>query len=348
LSGYNRRFGLHAPALLNRDTKGRYMRRIAAAIRMATKEDLPAILALQKRAYRTEATRYQDYSIPPLTQTLAELEEECTRSTVLCATVGERIIGSVRARVTGSVNEIGRLMVHPEYRRRGLGRALLRAIERDVSQDPRGPRRFELFTGELSYDNIALYQSEGYCICRFEHYDTEKRICHLAKNVPPCTPREPFEIVRPEPADAERINALIADVFLRCVAPDYAPEGIGFFLGICTPEEVIAVLRGGAPIYAATCGGGDIAGVIWARDGNHIARFFVSPDCQRRGIGRRLFQRLAADVRRTGMNEITVHASPFAVEAYARLGFVCTGREKTGNGMRYVPMKYSLPSGPAA
>jgi predicted NUDIX family phosphoesterase len=45
-------------------------------IERALIEDAPAILALQKLAYQSEARIHNDYSIQPLTQTLDELGSE--------------------------------------------------------------------------------------------------------------------------------------------------------------------------------------------------------------------------------------------------------------------------------
>lgn len=44
----------------------------------ATKKDAEEILKLQKLAYISEAKIYNDYSIPPLTQTLPEVIDELT------------------------------------------------------------------------------------------------------------------------------------------------------------------------------------------------------------------------------------------------------------------------------
>lgn len=41
---------------------------------VAVSEDAAAILALQKLAYQSEARLYDDYSLPPLTQTLPEMQ----------------------------------------------------------------------------------------------------------------------------------------------------------------------------------------------------------------------------------------------------------------------------------
>ncbi len=68
----------------NRDARGR-KRRFDAQIAPATIDDAPAILDLQKLAYHSEAILYRDWSIPPLTQTLAELRAEFTDWKILKA-----------------------------------------------------------------------------------------------------------------------------------------------------------------------------------------------------------------------------------------------------------------------
>ena len=45
-------------------------------IEQASAEDAAEILALQKLAYRSEAELYDDYTIPPLTQTLEEMHDD--------------------------------------------------------------------------------------------------------------------------------------------------------------------------------------------------------------------------------------------------------------------------------
>ena len=60
--------------------------------------DASEILALQKISYLSEAEIYWDFTIPPLVQTLGEIEGEFTDHLFLKAVVGDRIVGSVRAR----------------------------------------------------------------------------------------------------------------------------------------------------------------------------------------------------------------------------------------------------------
>jgi len=63
---------------------------------MAGSGDAGDILALQKVAYQSEATLYQDWTIPPLTQTLLEIEAEFETRIFLKAILEEGIVGSVR------------------------------------------------------------------------------------------------------------------------------------------------------------------------------------------------------------------------------------------------------------
>ena len=91
--------------------------------------DAEEILAIQKLAYQKEAARYNNYSIPPLTQTLSELKEECRLKLILKATFKNRIVGTVRAYEEKGTCKIGRLAVHPKAQNQGIGTALMQTIE---------------------------------------------------------------------------------------------------------------------------------------------------------------------------------------------------------------------------
>ena len=119
--------------------------------------DLDEILALQKLAYQSEAQLNNDFSIPPLTQTLDEIRTEFGQTVFLKAVQDGKIIGSVRGRLDGDTCHIGRVIVHPERQNRGIGSRLLHEIERRVDA-----RRFELFTSQRSERNLYLYRKFGY------------------------------------------------------------------------------------------------------------------------------------------------------------------------------------------
>ncbi len=146
-------------------------------IARASKADAETILALQRLAYESEARAYGDWNLPPLTQTIEELHEELEDSLVLKATVEGRLVGSVRARPAEGTCQIGRLMVHPDFQGRGMGSALLQAIEAEFPD----AAKYELFTGSKSDATIGLYERHGYVITRSERQSEAVMLVYLEK-----------------------------------------------------------------------------------------------------------------------------------------------------------------------
>lgn len=130
------------------------------SVDIATKCDLEEILKLQKLAYQENSIRYNDFSIPPLTQTLEDFTSEAESSIILKVVEDRMIVGSVRAFEKDGSCYIGRLIVHPGYQNRGIGKKLMKAIEKCFAGV-----RFELFTGHLDQKNLAFY--EKLCYKRF-------------------------------------------------------------------------------------------------------------------------------------------------------------------------------------
>ncbi|MDI6713049.1 MAG: GNAT family N-acetyltransferase [Anaerosomatales bacterium] len=129
-----------------------------AIIARATVDDAE-ILALIKRAFAPVARQYGVPSLPPLDETLAEHLARYEDSVVFKATYDGAIVGSVQGRLdSDGVCHVARLVVDPAFQRRGIGRALMVALERSLPQ----ARRFELFTGHQSEETIRLYRSLGY------------------------------------------------------------------------------------------------------------------------------------------------------------------------------------------
>lgn len=146
-------------------------------IELADVSNAQEILDLQKLAYQSEAALYDDYTIPPLTQSLEQMREDFHKQVVFKATLDGRIIGSVRGYVRDGTCYIGRLIVHPEFQNRGIGTSLMNAIEQHFAQ----AQRYELFTGDRSKRNLHLYHKLGYRIFRQEKLNTKTTIVFLEK-----------------------------------------------------------------------------------------------------------------------------------------------------------------------
>ena len=127
-------------------------------IEMATVDEAEEILSLQRLAYQSEAEIYDDFTIPPLKQTLKEIKKDFETQVFLKATLNGRIIGSVRAFLREGTCYIGRLIVHPDFQNQGIGKRLMANIEEMF----KGAHRFEIFTGHRSERNLYLYEKLGY------------------------------------------------------------------------------------------------------------------------------------------------------------------------------------------
>jgi ribosomal protein S18 acetylase RimI-like enzyme len=146
-------------------------------IEQATVQDALEILTLQKLAYQSEAAIYDDYTIPPLTQTLDALVAQFQDEVVLKAVLDGKIIGSVRGYLRDGTCYIGRLIVHPDFQNRGIGTRLMQEMESHFGQAD----RYELFTGEKSVKNLHLYQKLGYRFLRREQITQRVVVVYLEK-----------------------------------------------------------------------------------------------------------------------------------------------------------------------
>lgn len=127
-------------------------------IEQAIESDLEEILALQKLCYQSEAAIYNDYSIQPLVQDIASIRQEHIEGKIFKATFQKQVIGSVRTYEKNGTCFVGKLIVHPDFQNKGLGKKLLFHCE----DEHKTCSRFELFTGYKSEKNLYLYDKLGY------------------------------------------------------------------------------------------------------------------------------------------------------------------------------------------
>lgn len=120
--------------------------------------DIAELYELQLLAFESEAAMIGSREVPALLETAAENERDFA-SWVTLKLIDEsgKALGAVRYRQAGEVIEVGRLMIHPEHRGRGLAQSLLLAVEQ---ANP--GRTMELYTCTKSWINIRLYEKMGY------------------------------------------------------------------------------------------------------------------------------------------------------------------------------------------
>jgi Ni,Fe-hydrogenase III small subunit len=147
----------------------------------AEKRDVPEILALQKIAYQSEAEIYGDDSLPALQQTLEEMQSDFDRMVFLKAVVNGKIIGSVRGYAREQNAYISRVIVHPYFRGRGIGRRLWMDIEHSFPD----VQRFEAFTGHKSRRNLAQLAGLGYEVFKTEPFTPTVTWVYLQKGRQP-------------------------------------------------------------------------------------------------------------------------------------------------------------------
>jgi ribosomal protein S18 acetylase RimI-like enzyme len=133
--------------------------------------DAEKILSIQKLAYRSEAELYGDFNIEPLKQTVNDVEKAFEDYLILKYIEDGELVGSVRAFQKDGTCHIGKLMVHPDFQNKGIGKALMKEIESRFNTE-----RFELFTGSKSEKNIRFYEKLGYPGFKTEKLEREETL----------------------------------------------------------------------------------------------------------------------------------------------------------------------------
>jgi tRNA (guanine37-N1)-methyltransferase len=129
-------------------------------ITLAEPSDAGELLTLQRAAFVSEGRLNGSFAIPPLAETLADVEASLVTGTVLVARLRGRLVAAVRGEVRpGGRWYVGRLMVAPDRQRQGIGRLLMDEIE---ALAPPGTGVISLFTGAASTAVLSYYRRRGY------------------------------------------------------------------------------------------------------------------------------------------------------------------------------------------
>lgn len=125
----------------------------------AVRGDAGEILTLQLACWAKEAIANDDLAIPTLHEDLDDVAASIEEWDTYVVRAEGRLVASVRGRALGTEWDIGRLMVAPDLRGRGLGRLLLDHIQ---TVAPPSTTAYRLFTGKHSLDNLRMYKKAGF------------------------------------------------------------------------------------------------------------------------------------------------------------------------------------------
>ena len=143
----------------------------------AAPADAEVIHGIQMRAFAEEGRLSESRQIPPLTEDTAAIALHIRTQTVLTARDGDRIIGSARGIVEGSVCTLRGVGVEPAYQGQGIGAALLHAIE----QAHPAVERFVLTTNTLVPGNVSFYERRGYHVTELTRFTDRIVLAQMTK-----------------------------------------------------------------------------------------------------------------------------------------------------------------------
>jgi ribosomal protein S18 acetylase RimI-like enzyme len=135
------------------------------SIRACRLEDIEVVLELWRQA---EATPSETDTAENLRRAVAE-----SPAHVLVAEVGGRLVGSIIGAFDGWRGNIYRLAVHPDYRRQGIARALVAAVEKKLAE--RGAKRITALVEKDHSWAMSFWEAVG--------YRTDERIVRRVRNL---------------------------------------------------------------------------------------------------------------------------------------------------------------------
>lgn len=135
---------------------------------LQTNEDILILLALQIASYRVEAELIGFEDIPPLKDGIQSIRE--AKETFYGYYVEESdttkptLAGAISFEREGNTVTICRMMVHPNFFRKGIASSLLQHILKE--QEENGATRFIVSTGTANVPAFQLYERFGFTVRR--------------------------------------------------------------------------------------------------------------------------------------------------------------------------------------
>jgi len=141
----------------------------------------------------------------------------------------------------------------------------------------------------------------------------------------------------------EMIYQLIKKVYDEYVSIDYCEEGNTFFYDWIQPSRIAERQLNQTNIWVAFKDS-ELVGMIEIRDNRFISLLFVDKIYQGQGIAKRLFNEVLKEIiqRDSNLDKFFVHASPYSISIYRKIGFIETDNMREENGIKYLPMEMTI------
>ena len=123
-------------------------------------------------------------------------------------------------------------------------------------------------------------------------------------------------------ADASAISALVCAGFNQQIAADWEPQAQRHFYAENQADKLVSKIAE-ASLCLVFEQGTELLGVIFLPRPTLVQLFFVAPGHLRRGIGRKLWRAVRAELEQhhPDVRTVELNSSPYAVGVYEALGF---------------------------
>lgn len=88
----------------------------------------------------------------------------------------------------------------------------------------------------------------------------------------------------------------------------------------------------------------ELAGMIEIRDNKFISLLFVEKKYQGQGIANKLFDESLKEIiqRDSNLDKFYVHASPYSIPIYEKMGLIKADSMREEKGIKYLPMEMTI------
>jgi len=135
---------------------------------------------IQRRAFEEEGRRCGTREIPPLQEQVDTIADHVRTQIALVAKEDDAIVGCVRGLLGNRVCTIRALVVEPSKHGRGIGSALLKALEAELCNVD----RLDLTTNTIMEGNVPFYERHGYRVTEYTAPIPGIMLAQMSKSTP--------------------------------------------------------------------------------------------------------------------------------------------------------------------